>query len=57
MAETLSSQAAAHGLHAAVRDWSARDNEVVAVAKRVAVLMARLAHHMYNGKRANYWFI
>ncbi|CAF4924673.1 unnamed protein product [Pieris macdunnoughi] len=44
--------AAAHGLHAAVRDWSARDNEVVAVAKRVAVLMARLAHHMYNDRKA-----
>ncbi|XP_045486620.1 talin-B [Pieris rapae] len=44
--------AAAHGLHAAVRDWSARDNEVVAVAKRVAVLMARLAHHMYNDRKS-----
>ncbi|CAG4985145.1 unnamed protein product [Colias eurytheme] len=43
--------AAAHGLHAAVRDWSARDNEVVAVAKRVAVLMAQLSHHMYNDRK------
>ncbi|CAK1546593.1 unnamed protein product, partial [Leptosia nina] len=43
--------AAAHELHAAVRDWSARDNEVVAAAKRVAVLMAQLSHHMYNDRK------
>lgn len=41
--------AAALGLHAAVREWSARDNDVVAVAKRMAVLMARLSGHMTTG--------
>ncbi|XP_050671805.1 uncharacterized protein LOC126970120 isoform X2 [Leptidea sinapis] len=43
--------AAAHGLHAAVRDWSARDNDVVAAAKRVAVLMAQLSRHMDNDNK------
>nr|XP_034836714.1 talin-B-like [Maniola hyperantus] len=38
--------AAALDLHAAVREWSARDNEIVAVAKRMAVLMARLSDYM-----------
>ncbi|XP_052745161.1 uncharacterized protein LOC112051754 isoform X1 [Bicyclus anynana] len=38
--------AAALDLHAAVREWSARDNEIVAVAKRMAVSMARLSDYM-----------
>ncbi|XP_013148908.1 PREDICTED: talin-1-like isoform X2 [Papilio polytes] len=43
--------AAALDLHAAVRGWSARDNAVVAVAKRMAVLMARLADYMQHDKK------
>ncbi|XP_050671830.1 vinculin [Leptidea sinapis] len=34
---------AAHNLHAAVREWSSKDNEIIAAAKRMAVLMARLS--------------
>jgi vinculin len=34
---------AAHGLHQVVRQWSSKDNEIVAAAKRMALLMARLS--------------
>lgn len=34
---------AAHGLHQEVRQWSSKDNEIVAAAKRMALLMARLS--------------
>lgn len=34
---------AAHGLHHEVRKWSSKDNEIIAAAKRMAVLMARLS--------------
>jgi len=34
---------AAHGLHQEVRQWSSRDNEIVAAAKRMALLMGRLS--------------
>lgn len=34
---------AAHGLHQEVKQWSSKDNEMVAAAKRMAVLMARLS--------------
>ncbi|XP_061380258.1 talin-B-like isoform X3 [Danaus plexippus] len=37
---------AALQLHAAVRGWSARQNDVVDGAKLLAVLMARLSHYM-----------
>ncbi|CAH2060389.1 unnamed protein product, partial [Iphiclides podalirius] len=43
--------AAALDLHAAVREWSAKDNEIVAVAKRMAVLMARLSNYMNHDKK------
>ncbi|KAH9637815.1 hypothetical protein HF086_017593 [Spodoptera exigua] len=39
----------AMNLHVAIRDWSSRDNEIVAVAKRMAVLMAKLSNFMNNG--------
>ncbi|XP_048000507.1 talin-2-like isoform X2 [Leguminivora glycinivorella] len=42
---------AALNLHAAVREWSARDNEIVAVAKRMAVLMAKLSDHMHDDRK------
>ncbi|XP_026733970.1 talin-1-like [Trichoplusia ni] len=38
-------------LHVAIRDWSSRDNEIVAVAKRMAVLMAKLSNYMNNDKQ------
>jgi len=34
---------AAHGLHQEVRQWSSKDNDIVAAAKRMALLMARLS--------------
>jgi hypothetical protein len=34
---------AAHGLHEMVTQWSSRDNEIIAAAKRMALLMAKLA--------------
>ncbi|XP_047736190.1 vinculin [Hyalella azteca] len=34
---------AAHGLHEEVRQWSSRDNDIIAAAKRMALLMARLS--------------
>ncbi|GBP04700.1 Vinculin [Eumeta japonica] len=42
---------AAHSLHAAVREWSARDNELVAVAKKMAVQMARLSEYMITDRK------
>lgn len=36
-------QAAARGLHQEVRQWSSKDNELIAAAKRMAILMARLS--------------
>lgn len=33
---------AAHGLHQEVRQWSSKDNEIVAAAKKMALLMAKL---------------
>ncbi|CAG0899150.1 unnamed protein product [Darwinula stevensoni] len=34
---------AAHGLHQEVKQWSSRDNEIIAAAKRMAALMAKLS--------------
>lgn len=34
---------AAHNLHQELRQWSSRENEIVAAAKRMAILMARLS--------------
>uniref|UniRef100_A0A7E4ZTB3 Vinculin n=1 Tax=Panagrellus redivivus TaxID=6233 RepID=A0A7E4ZTB3_PANRE len=34
---------AAHSLHAELRQWSSQENEIVAAAKRMAILMARLS--------------
>ncbi|XP_034942964.1 vinculin isoform X5 [Chelonus insularis] len=34
---------AAHGLHQEVRQWSSKDNEIIAAAKKMAILMARLS--------------
>ena len=35
--------AAAYGLHQDVSQWSSKDNEIIAAAKRMALLMARLS--------------
>lgn len=34
---------AAHGLHQEVKQWSSRDNDIIAAAKKMALLMARLS--------------
>ncbi|XP_050719804.1 vinculin-like isoform X9 [Eriocheir sinensis] len=34
---------AAHGLHQEVKQWSSRDNEIIAAAKKMALLMAQLS--------------
>ncbi|XP_026474059.1 vinculin isoform X2 [Ctenocephalides felis] len=34
---------AAHGLHEEVRQWSSKDNEIIAAAKKMAILMAKLS--------------
>uniref|UniRef100_A0A0A9VYZ0 Vinculin n=1 Tax=Lygus hesperus TaxID=30085 RepID=A0A0A9VYZ0_LYGHE len=34
---------AAHGLHEEVKQWSSKDNDIIAAAKRMALLMARLS--------------
>ena len=46
MTDVVSSvrQMAAHALHMDVKQWSSRDNEIIAAAKRMAMLMARLSH-------------
>lgn len=33
-------------LHTSIKDWSSRDNEIVAAARRTAVLMAKLSDYM-----------
>lgn len=35
--------AAAHGLHQEVRQWSSKDNKIIAAAKKMALLMGRLS--------------
>jgi len=34
---------AAHDLHQEVRQWSSKDNDIIAAAKRMALLMAKLS--------------
>jgi vinculin len=34
---------AAHGLHEEVKQWSSKDNDIIAAAKKMATLMARLS--------------
>ncbi|KAL4706658.1 hypothetical protein ACJJTC_005043 [Scirpophaga incertulas] len=44
---------AAHNLHAAVREWSSKDNEIIAAAKRMAILMARLSELVRSDSRGS----
>ena len=41
--ESLLSQMAAHDLHQEVRQWSSKDNDIIAAAKKMALLMAKLS--------------
>ena len=34
---------AAHDLHQEVKQWSSKDNDIIAAAKRMALLMAKLS--------------
>lgn len=36
-------QMAAHDLHQEVKQWSSKENEIIAAAKKIALLMARLS--------------
>lgn len=36
---------AAHELHQEVRQWSSKENEIIAAAKKMAILMARLSDY------------
>ena len=36
-------QMAAHDLHNEVKQWSSKDNDIIAAAKKMALLMAKLS--------------
>jgi vinculin len=40
-------------LHREVRQWSAKDNDLIAAAKRMAVLMARLSELVHNDDKGS----
>lgn len=42
---------AAHGLHQEVRQWDSQDNELIAAAKRMAILMARLSELVHSDSK------
>lgn len=44
---------AAHGLHQEVRQWSSKDNEIIAAAKRMALLMARLSELVHQDSKGS----
>ncbi|XP_076254679.1 vinculin isoform X5 [Rhynchophorus ferrugineus] len=44
---------AAHNLHREVRQWSAKDNELIAAAQRMAKLMARLSELVHNDDKGS----
>ncbi|XP_045466394.1 vinculin isoform X3 [Harmonia axyridis] len=44
---------AAHNLHREVRQWSAKDNELIGGARRMAVLMARLSELVHNDDKGS----
>lgn len=46
-------QIAARGLHQEVRQWSSKDNEIIAAAKRMAILMARLSELVLSDSRGS----
>lgn len=44
---------AAHGLHQEVRQWDSKDNELIAAAKRMALLMARLSELVHSDSKGS----
>lgn len=44
---------AAHGLHQEVRQWDSKDNEIIAAAKRMAILMARLSELVHSDSKGS----
>lgn len=44
---------AAHGLHQEVRQWDSQDNELIAAAKRMAILMARLSELVHSDSKSS----
>ncbi|XP_057657264.1 vinculin isoform X6 [Diorhabda carinulata] len=44
---------AAHNLHREVRQWSAKDNDLIAAAQRMAKLMARLSELVHNDDKGS----
>ena len=46
-------QMAAHDLHQEVKQWSSKDNDIIAAAKKMALLMARLSELVREDKGAN----
>ena len=44
---------AAHDLHQEVKQWSSKDNDIIAAAKKMALLMARLSELVREDKGAN----
>lgn len=47
---------AAHNLHRAVRQWSSKDNEIIAAAKKMAILMARLSELVRSDSKGLFYF-
>ena len=45
----FSPQMAAHELHQEVRQWSSKDNDIIAAAKKMALLMAKLSQLVQVG--------
>jgi vinculin len=41
---------AAHDLHQEVKQWSSKDNDIIAAAKKMALLMAKLSQLVNMGK-------
>ena len=44
---------AAHDLHQEVKQWSSKDNDIIAAAKKMALLMARLSDLVREDRGAN----
>ncbi|XP_031330332.1 vinculin isoform X4 [Photinus pyralis] len=44
---------AAHNLHREVRQWSSKDNDLIAAARKMALLMARLSELVHNDDKGS----
>lgn len=47
---------AAHNLHREVRQWSAKDNELIAAARKMALLMAKLSELVHEDDKGKQYF-